>query len=44
MSLGGQRMTYLFGPDAMKLFFSASDDQIGFRQATPVIFISLLLL
>lgn len=33
VSLGGQRMTYLFGPDAMKLFFSASDDQIGFRQA-----------
>ena len=25
-------MTYLFGPDAMKLFFSAPDDQIGFRQ------------
>lgn len=34
VSLGGQRMTYLFGPDAMKLFFSASDDQIGFRPAT----------
>ncbi len=37
-------MTYLFSPDAMKLFFSASDDQIGFRQAVPVSFISLLLL
>ncbi|DBA87474.1 TPA: Cytochrome P450 7B1, variant 4 [Trebouxia sp. C0004] len=34
VSLGGQGMTYLFGPDAMKLFFSASDDQIGFRPAT----------
>ncbi|KAA6426780.1 MAG: cytochrome P450, partial [Trebouxia sp. A1-2] len=35
VSLGGQCMTYLFGPDAVKLFFSASDDQIGFRQAIP---------
>ena len=34
LSLGGQRMTYLFGPDAMKLFFSAPDDHIGFRQVT----------
>ena len=26
-------MTYLMGPEAMKLFFSAPDDQIAFRQA-----------
>jgi len=44
VSLGGQRMTYLFSPDAMKLFFSASDDQIGFRQACSVSANSMLLL
>lgn len=33
VSLGGQRMTYLLHPAAMKLFFSAQDDQIAFRQA-----------
>jgi len=44
VSLGGQRMTYLFSPDAMKLFFSASDDQIGFRQACSASANSMLLL
>lgn len=34
-------MTYLLGPDAMKLFFSAADDEIAFRQADPY-FTSLL--
>lgn len=33
VSLGGQKMTYLLHPAAMKLFFSAPDDQIAFRQA-----------
>lgn len=37
-------MTYLLGPNAMKLFFSASDDQIAFRQALdPCICLSSLL-
>lgn len=33
VTLGGHCMTYLLSPEAMKLFFSAPDDQIAFRQA-----------
>lgn len=34
VSLGGQHMTYLLHPAAIKLFFAAPDEQIAFRQAS----------
>ena len=34
LRLAGQQMTYLLEPESIKLFFTAPDNQIAFRQVT----------